>query len=92
MVTWVKVANRLREALPKDVQEVLLRCEKEGTTDTEEYEGAMKVFYDRHVCRIVPNPKDMDDAMAKVKEDPTVYHTMYVLSLFHIYSLFRTGA
>ncbi|KAK3060630.1 hypothetical protein LTR53_020057, partial [Teratosphaeriaceae sp. CCFEE 6253] len=41
MVQWVKTANRLRAALPKDVQETLTRCEEEGKTDTQEYEDAV---------------------------------------------------
>src|SRR5579871_4287924 len=56
MTQWVSEANRLREALPSDVQATLLKHEADGTTDTPEYQQAMTVFYDRHVCRVVPNP------------------------------------
>jgi proline-specific peptidase len=35
--SWMKIANELREALPKGIQEVLIRCEKEGKTDSAEY-------------------------------------------------------
>ena len=76
MITWVKVANELREKLPEDVQKTLLKHEKNGTTDSEEYEQAMYVFYERHVCRVKPFPKDLEDAFRQLKEDSTVYNTM----------------
>ena len=56
MPLWVSEANRLRAALPADVQETLLRHEREGTTDSAEYLAACDVFYDRHVCRVRPYP------------------------------------
>lgn len=80
MVDWVKAANKLRAKLPKDVQETLTRCEREGKTETEEYEKAVQVFYRRHVCRLDPWPKDVDDTFANIKDDSTVYMTMYVIT------------
>jgi L-proline amide hydrolase len=52
MTLWVSEANRLREDLPAGVQETLTRHEQEGTTDDPEYEEAVRVFYDRHLCRV----------------------------------------
>lgn len=78
MVDWVKAANHLRAELPKDAQETLLRCEREGKTDTEEYEKAVEVFYGKHVCRLDPWPKDVVDTFDNIKQDPTVYFTMRV--------------
>jgi L-proline amide hydrolase len=72
---WVAEANRLREDLPPDVQETLTRHESEGTTDSPEYEAAVRVYYDRHLCRI-PWPDCVERSFAKMAEDPTVYHTM----------------
>ena len=43
-VDWVKAAVKLRSRLPKDVQEVLERCERDEKTDAEEYEKAVEVF------------------------------------------------
>ena len=56
MPQWVAEANRLREALPPEVQETLRRHEAAGTTADSEYETAMLVFYRRHVCRLDPWP------------------------------------
>ena len=79
---WVEEANRLRADLPADVQKTLLRHEADGTTEDAEYEAAVMVFYQRHLCR-VPWPECMDRAFAKMEEDPTVYHTMNGPSEFH---------
>ena len=77
MVDWATAANKLRSKLPKDLQEILSRCEREGKTDTEEYESVVKVYYKKHVCRVDPWPKDLEDTFANIKEDSTVYMTMY---------------
>lgn len=84
MELWLSEANRLRELLPPDVQETLLRHEQAGTTTSEEYRAAEQVFYDRHVCRVVPNPPEVVASFAALEEDPTVYHTMNGPSEFHV--------
>jgi len=84
MVVWVQVANRLREGLPRDVRETLDRCEKDGTTDTEEYEKAVMQFYYRHVCRINPFPEELQQCIDAVKVDHTVYETMNGPSEFYV--------
>jgi L-proline amide hydrolase len=86
---WVEEANRLREDLPPDVQETLTRHETEGTTDTQEYEDAVRVFYDRHLCRI-PWPDYVERSFTKMAEDPTVYHTMNGPSEFHCIGSLKT--
>ena len=72
---WVAEANRLREDLPADVQERLMRHETEGTTDDPDYEAAVRVYYDRHLCRVAW-PDCVQRSFAQMAEDPTVYHTM----------------
>ena len=54
---WVSETGRLRSLLPIDVQQALTAHETAGTTDSEEYQQAMMVFYERHLCRIVPFPE-----------------------------------
>jgi len=78
MNMWVIAADKLRLGLPLDVQKTLLKHEKDGTTDSPEYETAMEVFYDRHVCRIKPTPQDFKDSTDAIKVDGTVYLTMYI--------------
>lgn len=81
---WVAEANRLRAELPADVQETLTRHEEAGTTDDPAYEQACQVFYERHVCRVVPFPDYVQRTFVAMAEDPTVYGTMNGPSEFHV--------
>ena len=81
---WVSEANRLREDLPPEVQQTLLKHEAAGTTDDPEYEAAMTLFYNRHVCRVVPNPDYVTRTFEKMVQFPQVYHTMNGPSEFHV--------
>ncbi len=84
MIQWVAEANKLRDQLPPDVQATLLKHEADGTTDHPDYQTAMQVFYDRHVCRIVPNPEYVARSFSKLAQYPEVYHTMNGPSEFHV--------
>ncbi len=88
MALWVQEANKLRAHLPPDVQATLLRHEAAATTDTREYQDAVRVFYDRHLCR-VPWPAEVEASFAALDEDPTVYHTMNGPSEFHCIGTIR---
>jgi L-proline amide hydrolase len=79
---WVSEANRLREDLPPEVQATLVKHETEGTTSDPAYDAAVRVFYDRHLCR-VPWPDCVERTFAQMNDDPTVYHTMNGPSEFH---------
>ena len=46
---WVEDANIQRSQLPEDVQQVLETHEEAGTTDSDEYEAASEVYYERHM-------------------------------------------
>ena len=46
---WIEDANFLRSQLPEDVQRTLTEHEQAGTTDSDEYQAASDVFYERHV-------------------------------------------
>lgn len=84
MPLWLDAAAQLRAQLPPEVQETLTAHEEAGTTDSPEYEAATKVFYDRHVCRVVPNPPEVTATFTQMAEDPTVYHAMNGPSEFHV--------
>jgi L-proline amide hydrolase len=86
---WVEEANRLRADLPPDVQVALTEHEQAGTTDAPEYQQAVRVFYDRHLCR-VPWPDYVERSFAQMDEDPTVYHTMNGPSEFHCIGSLKT--
>ena len=77
---WMTDAADLLAELPEDVQATIARHEQTGVYDTPEYQEACSVFYDRHVCRIVPRPQIYQDSVAGFGLD--VYHYMWGPSEF----------
>lgn len=86
---WLREMKVLRDQLPPGVNETLLRHEAAGTTGTDEYFTAMRVFYERHVCRLQPWPRDLLASQYELYNDPTVYHTMNGPSEFHVIGSLR---
>ncbi|NUW00635.1 proline iminopeptidase-family hydrolase [Streptomyces sp. CAI 127] len=81
---WRQEMEVLRAALPPGVDATLRAHEAAGTTHTEEYAEAVKVFNDRHVCRVQPLPPAYVASVMETANDPTVYHTMNGPSEFHV--------
>jgi L-proline amide hydrolase len=84
MDLWVSEANRLRALLPEDVQRALAEHEAAGTVDHPEYKAAEQVYNDRYVCRVVPNPPEVQASFAALEANPTVYGTMNGPNEFHV--------
>ncbi len=84
MPQWVSEANRLRAALPPEVEATLLKHEAAGTTGDPEYEQAMMVFYRRHVIRQDPMPDCVLRTFANIARHPEVYNWMNGPSEFHV--------
>jgi L-proline amide hydrolase len=76
MALWLEGANRLRAELPEATRAALDRHESDGTIADPEYLAATDEYYARHVCRVVPNPPEVESSKALQNADPTVYHTM----------------
>lgn len=89
MELWLEAAGTLRARLPAEVEATLTRHEDAGTTGSAEYTEAMQVFYDRHVCRVVPNPPEVVASFEQLEAEPTVYHTMNGPSEFHVVGSLR---
>jgi len=68
--------NRLLAGLPTEVQEAIKKHEDEGTMDAPEYHAASQVFYAKHVCRIQPMPKEIQETFAALGSNPHVYVIM----------------
>src|SRR5437879_2006941 len=81
---WLTGAARVRPDLPARVEEALGRHEAAGTTDSEEYQSTMMVFYDRHVCRVRPWPDWLQRTFDGLEANPEVYNTMNGPSEFHV--------
>ncbi|WP_053367040.1 proline iminopeptidase-family hydrolase [Bacillus sp. FJAT-27245] len=77
---WAKDQERLLKELPEETQAVIARCEADGTTDSEEYQQAMRVFAKNFVCRIEisPEEREMTSQLANLE----VYNTMWGPSEF----------
>jgi L-proline amide hydrolase len=81
---WRQEMEVLRADLPPDVDATLRRHEAAGTTDTREYFAAMRVFYQKHVCRLAPWPSDYLASFMETANNPTVYSTMNGPSEFYV--------
>ncbi|WP_020137008.1 proline iminopeptidase-family hydrolase [Streptomyces sp. 351MFTsu5.1] len=84
MGLWLEAAAELRAALPEEVQRTLHAHEAAGTTDHPDYQAAEQVFNERHVCRLTPNPPEVQATWENIAADPTVYHTMNGPNEFHV--------
>jgi len=89
MPWWAVETGRQRAALPPAVIEVLDRHEAAGTWDDPEYEAAVGVFYERHLCRVVPMPEFAARSFAKLARNPQVYRTMNGPTEFHVVGTLR---
>ncbi len=89
MPMWMAETGRLRALLPADVIAVLDRHEAAGTWDDPEYEAAVNVFYERHLCRVIPTPEFDARSFAKLARNPQVYRTMNGPTEFHIVGTLR---
>jgi len=67
----------LVEQLPQNLSEVIKRHEEDGTTNSPDYQQALEVFYEKHVCRLDPWPEELIASYTAMGEDPTVYLTMH---------------
>ncbi len=89
MPMWVSETAQQRAGLPPEVIEVLDRHEAAGSWDDPEYETAVQVFYDRHLCRVVPAPEFDQRSFAKLARNPQVYRTMNGPTEFHVVGMLR---
>jgi L-proline amide hydrolase len=76
MPLWLSEARVLRSRMEPAVARVLDHHEAQGTLSDPAYLAATQVYYDRHVCRSIPNPPELVRTMDYVKRDATVYNLM----------------
>jgi proline-specific peptidase len=86
---WMPEIARLRSELPPEVEATLREHEEAGTTDSEEYEEAVMVFYRRHLCRTEPWPDWLVECFTLLDANPEVYHSMNGPSEFHVIGSIR---
>ncbi len=59
MCDWLEATAILKSQLPKNIQEIIDRCEKEHDYDSPEFEQACMFFYKHYVCRLDPWPQNV---------------------------------
>ncbi|WP_022885957.1 proline iminopeptidase-family hydrolase [Glaciibacter superstes] len=89
MELWAHAAAELRSHLPAEVQHALTAHEQAGTITDPEYIAAAEVFYEHHVCTVVPTPQDFRESEDQMEAEPTVYHTMNGPNEFHVVGTLR---
>lgn len=78
---WIEETDKLKDQLPKEVAETMRKHEATGTTDSEEYKEADKIFNLHFVCRLDPKPKDIQECEDGFSQQ--VYETMWGPSESH---------
>jgi proline iminopeptidase len=79
---WEQDQRRNLKKLPKDVQEIIERCEETGETDSQEYREATEKFNKEFVCRIERDPKVLEEG--RKYRNPEVYNIMWGPSEFTV--------
>jgi proline iminopeptidase len=78
---WMSDADILRTGLSKEVQNILLKHERAGTTQAEEYKAAGQIYLQTYSCRLSPRPKELLASRDGMGRD--VYETMWGPSEFY---------
>lgn len=79
---WERDQRDYLKQFPKEVQETIEICERKQTTDSPEYKQAVKAFYKRHMCRVEPWPKEMEEDMKELNHQ--IYNFMWGASEFTV--------
>lgn len=72
---WVEEADKLKDQLEPNVAATMRKHELAGTTDTQEYKDAYKVFTKHFLCRVEPYPEFM--RLSDEGNGQQVYETMW---------------
>ncbi len=63
---WIRDQRAYIEELPEDAKKAILHAEESGVYDSDEYQQAMMVFYQKHLCRLDEWPEYLNAAFAKL--------------------------
>lgn len=72
------------KTLPIEIQETIKRCEKDGTTDSEEFKAAIQEFNKRYVCRVELEPDSEWVKKGSGYRNPEIYKIMWGPSEFSV--------
>ena len=54
---WQKDQRSYLKELPQDIQETIIKAEKNNEFNSKDYQDAMRVYYEKHLCRLNPWPQ-----------------------------------
>jgi len=80
---WEQDQKHNLKQLPIEVQETIKRCEENGTTDTEKFEAAIKVFSKQFVNRLERNPEWLENRPPEYR-NTEIYNIMWGPSEFTV--------
>ena len=76
--SWLADANRLKDAMPPDIRDLLYRCDTPGAANEEECARATEAFYRRHIHLADPPPEIARYRAALPRSfSPDIYHHMW---------------
>lgn len=78
---WIEDTKQLLQKLSPSMQEVIIKHEHAGTTDSDEYQNAKELFNDL-LCRISPIPENVQYSLSHSNRD--IYQTMWGPSEFSV--------
>ncbi|WP_407676695.1 proline iminopeptidase-family hydrolase [Planomicrobium stackebrandtii] len=79
---WERDQRNYLKQFPQEVQDTIEQSEREGTTDSAEYKQAMMDFYKKHMCRVDPWPKEMQEDLDEMNQQ--IYNFMWGASEFTV--------
>jgi proline iminopeptidase len=79
---WEQDQRNYLKQFPQEIQETIESSEREQKTDSPEYEEAMMAYYKRHLCRVDPWPKEMEEDLQDMNQQ--VYNFMWGASEFTV--------
>jgi len=80
--TWASEAKRLVSEMPEKHRVTLEKAIETGDLSGEAFKEAEGAYYDEHVCRLTPRPREYETTTEFMEADGTVYSTMWGPSEF----------
>ncbi|KAJ7471391.1 proline-specific peptidase [Mycena galericulata] len=84
MELWARGTNTLLAASPRETRSIIEEHERFGTIDSPEYQDAMQLFNETHLCTLKPWPTDLRRSFTDLLDDPRLYLIMNGPSEFMI--------
>lgn len=79
---WERDQRNYLKQFPQEIQDTIEQSERKGTTDSAEYKQAMMDYYKKHMCRVNPWPKEMQEDLDEMNQQ--IYNFMWGASEFTV--------